>query len=100
MRIGLFLPHVAVFGGVRRYLELGNEWTALGHRVTLFHPEGAPPAWRPSAGATAPLAAAAGSESDLAVTGDAATYAAFRAHAARHHRSEERRVGREGRSRW
>ncbi|HEY6196657.1 MAG TPA: glycosyltransferase [Candidatus Eisenbacteria bacterium] len=85
MRIGLFLPHVAVFGGVRRYLELGNEWTALGHRVTLFHPEGTAPAWLPFAGATAPLAAAAGSESDLAVTGDAATYAAFRAHAARHH---------------
>src|SRR5438045_2220468 len=40
MRIGLFLPHVSVFGGVRRYLELGNEWTALGHDVTLFHPEG------------------------------------------------------------
>ena len=33
MRIHTFLPHVGVFGGVRRFLELGNEWTALGHEV-------------------------------------------------------------------
>src|SRR5258706_10323925 len=86
MRIGLFLPHVGVFGGVRRYLELGNEWTALGHAVTLYHPDGTPPAWLAFAGATQPLAAALGSEpSDLAICGDSLTYAAFRAHSARHH---------------
>jgi len=85
MRIGLFLPHVGVFGGVRRYLELGNEWAALGHRVTLYHPQGTPPAWLAFAGATAPLAAAAAAPSDLAICGDSRTYAAFRAHAARQH---------------
>ena len=85
MRIALFLPHVGVFGGVRRYLELGNEWVALGHEVTLHHPDGAPPAWLPFAGRTATLASAAGTESDLALCGDAATWAAFRAHDARRH---------------
>src|SRR5438552_2113927 len=40
MRIALFLPHVGVFGGVRRFIELGNAWTASGHAVTLFHPGG------------------------------------------------------------
>jgi len=85
MRIALFLPHVGVFGGVRRYLELGNEWVALGHDVTLHHPDGAPPAWLPFAGRTAPLAAAAASAADLAVCGDAVTYPAFRAHEARRH---------------
>jgi glycosyltransferase involved in cell wall biosynthesis len=85
MRIGMFLPHVGVFGGVRRYLELGNEWTALGHAVTLYHPEGTPPAWLAFDGLTAPLAAAASAPSDLAFCGDAGTYAAFRAHAARQH---------------
>jgi glycosyltransferase involved in cell wall biosynthesis len=85
MRIGLFLPHVGVFGGVRRYLELGNEWVALGHEVTLHHPRGTPPPWLPFAGRTATLEAAADSASDLAIGGDARTFAAFRAHRARRH---------------
>ena len=85
MRIGLFLPHVGVFGGVRRHLELGNEWAALGHEVTLFHPSGTPPAWLPFAGATRPLAAAAAMTSDLAVCGDSVSYAAFRAHRSARH---------------
>src|SRR5262245_52116289 len=85
MRIGLFLPHVGVFGGVRRYLELGNEWVALGHEVTLHHSDGTPPAWLAWSGATEPLARAAGTSSDLAICGDAATYGAFRAHGASLH---------------
>src|ERR1700693_4566831 len=85
MRIGLFLPHVGVFGGVRRYLELGNEWTALGHAVTLYHPDGTPPAWVAFDGVTTPLATAAGAPSDLAICGDSLTYTAFRAHTARQH---------------
>ena len=80
MRIGLFLPHVGVFGGVRRYLELGNEWAAMGHAVTLFHPDGTPPAWLPFAGAVAPLTDAAFAASDVALCGDSLTYAAFRGH--------------------
>src|SRR5262245_43452447 len=83
MRIALFLPHVGVFGGVRRYLELGNEWVGMGHDVTLHHPDGTPPTWLPFAGRTATLAA--GSPADLALCGDAVTYAAFRAHDARRH---------------
>jgi glycosyltransferase involved in cell wall biosynthesis len=85
MRIGLFLPHVGVFGGVRRHLELGNEWVALGHQVTLHHPQGTPPAWLPFAGRTATLEASAATESDLAICGDARTFAAFRGHRARRH---------------
>ena len=85
MRIALFLPHVGVFGGVRRYLELGNEWAASGHEVTLHHPDGAPPAWLPFAGRTATLAAAGAAASDLALCGDASTYPAFRAHSAQRH---------------
>jgi hypothetical protein len=85
MRIGLFLPHVGVFGGVRRYLELGNEWVAMGHDVTLHHPTGEPPAWLPFAGRTRPLAEAVHGESDLAIGGDAGTWPAFRSHRAAHH---------------
>lgn len=85
MRIGLFLPHVGVFGGVRRHLELGNEWVAMGHEVTLHHPAGSAPAWLEFRGRTVPLASAADGESDLALCGDAATWPAFRSHRARRH---------------
>lgn len=85
MRIRLFLPHVGVFGGVRRFVELGNAWIATGHEVTLHHPEGTPPAWLPFAGRTETLAAAATADSDLAVCADPHTWPAFRAHRARTH---------------
>jgi glycosyltransferase involved in cell wall biosynthesis len=85
MRIATFLPHVGVFGGVRRYLELGNAWTAAGHAVTLYHPAGGAPAWLPYAGRVAPLAAAAGEPSDLALCSDPHTWGAFRAHRSARH---------------
>ncbi len=45
MKIAALLPHVEVFGGVRRYLELGNEFVRRGHAFALFHPDGGRPAW-------------------------------------------------------
>ncbi|MBI5711069.1 MAG: glycosyltransferase family 4 protein [Candidatus Eisenbacteria bacterium] len=85
MRISTFLPHVEVFGGVRRFLELGNAWAAIGHRVTLYHPAGDPPAWLPFAGTVAPLDTARGAEADLAVCADPHTFDAFAAHRATTH---------------
>src|SRR5260221_13673178 len=43
--IAAILPHLEVFGGIRRYLSLGNAWRARGHRVVLFTPTGEPPTW-------------------------------------------------------
>lgn len=77
MRISLFLPHVGVFGGVRRYIELGNVWATQGHEVVLYHPEGSPPAWLPFAGRCAPLAEAGAARADLAFCGDRHTLTAF-----------------------
>ncbi len=85
MRIALFLPHVGVFGGVRRHVELGNAWTGMGHAVTLYHPAGTPPAWLEFRGATRPLADAAAAASDVALCGERDTYDAFRAHRAGRH---------------
>lgn len=82
MRISLFLPHVDVFGGVRRFLELGNVWSAGGHDVILFHPGGEPPAWLPFSGATLRLDAARAHDADLAVCADPHTFEAFAAHRA------------------
>ncbi len=85
MRIAIFLPHTGVFGGVRRFVELGNVWEAAGHEVTLYHPSGEPPAWLPYAGRTAPLAAAASESSDIAWCADPHSWRAFRAHESARH---------------
>lgn len=45
IRIGAILPHLEVFGGIRRYLMLAREWGVLGHEVTLWTPDGAPATW-------------------------------------------------------
>ena len=45
MKIAVVLPHVDVFGGVRRYLEIGNELSDRGYCFFLFHPEGNKPEW-------------------------------------------------------
>jgi glycosyltransferase involved in cell wall biosynthesis len=49
-------PTVGVFGGVRRFLELGNELVARGHRFVLYHPEGTTPEWLPFRGEVRALA--------------------------------------------
>ena len=54
MRIAALLPHVEVFGGVRRYLELGNEFVRRGHQFVLFHPRGEEPGWLAFRGGTRP----------------------------------------------
>jgi len=36
--IAVLLPHLGVYGGIRRFLELGSVWTRRGHRVALLVP--------------------------------------------------------------
>ena len=55
LRIAVALPHLGVYGGVRRFLELGRVWTRRGHTVALLTPpsrSGAEPAepWLPFGG--------------------------------------------------
>lgn len=57
MKIAALLPHVQVFGGVRRYLELGSQFVRRGHEFTLFHPAGSAPDWLPFEGRTRPFTA-------------------------------------------
>ncbi len=45
MKIAAVLPHVEIFGGIRRYLEIGNELTKRGYYFVLFHPDGSKPEW-------------------------------------------------------
>lgn len=45
LSIGVLLPHAKLYGGVKRFLELGNQFVELGHSVTIYTPTGEKPTW-------------------------------------------------------
>jgi glycosyltransferase involved in cell wall biosynthesis len=51
----VLLPGIGVFGGIRRFIEIGNELVRRGHDFTIYHPKGYPPGWLPFAGRVRPL---------------------------------------------
>jgi glycosyltransferase involved in cell wall biosynthesis len=55
MKIAAVLPHLEIFGGVRRYLEIGNELANRGSYFVLFHPDGSKPQWLEFKGLTKPF---------------------------------------------
>jgi glycosyltransferase involved in cell wall biosynthesis len=54
MRIAFIEPHLDVYGGIRRVLELSNRLTRLGEDVTIYHPSGEPCRWMENLAATRP----------------------------------------------
>jgi len=69
MRIGAVLPHLLVFGGVRRYIELGNAFLARRHEFILFTPEGKRSDWLRFRGEVRPFSELSGSKLDIAICG-------------------------------
>lgn len=45
MRISIVEPHLEIFGGIRRILELSNRLVRAGDEVTIFTPQGKPADW-------------------------------------------------------
>lgn len=45
MHIGTILPHTQLYGGVKRFLELGNLFERKGHSSIIYTPDGLPPTW-------------------------------------------------------
>lgn len=45
LRIGVLLPHVKLYGGIKRFFELGNQFVDLGHDFTAFTPAAESPTW-------------------------------------------------------
>ena len=66
----VLLPGLGVFGGVRRFLEIGNVLISRGHSYTVYHPEGTPPDWLPFAGTVRPLSEAARARHQIAICND------------------------------
>jgi glycosyltransferase involved in cell wall biosynthesis len=70
MNIAALLPNVEVYGGVRRYLELGNALVRRGHEYTLFTPAGEKPDWLEFRGRSMPFEALSGMEFDVGICGE------------------------------
>ena len=70
MRIAAILPHVEVFGGVRRYIEIGNNFVKRGHSFKIYHTDGSPPTWLEFFGETRPLKQVILEENDIAISSD------------------------------
>jgi len=45
MKISFVEPHLKIYGGIRRIIELANRLTERGHEVTIFHSDGSPCEW-------------------------------------------------------
>jgi glycosyltransferase involved in cell wall biosynthesis len=45
VKISFLEPHLGVFGGIRRVIELSNHLTMRGHQVTIYHSDGSPCKW-------------------------------------------------------
>lgn len=45
MTLGVLLPHTKLYGGVKRFLELGNIFVAKGHDFCVYTPDGVAPDW-------------------------------------------------------
>jgi len=45
MKISFVEPHLKIYGGIRRIIELANHLTARGHDVTIYHSNGSPCEW-------------------------------------------------------
>jgi glycosyltransferase involved in cell wall biosynthesis len=55
-RIALAIPHLGVYGGIRRFLELGEVWVRRGRQVAIFVPDpAAARPWLAFSGAILPL---------------------------------------------
>jgi glycosyltransferase involved in cell wall biosynthesis len=64
------LPGVGVFGGVRRFVEIGNELVRRGHSYAIYHPQGNAPDWLRFDGEARPTAALAKARHQILMCND------------------------------
>jgi len=70
LKIAAILPHLDVFGGVRRYIEIGNIFVKRGHSFKIYHPSGSPPTWLEFLGETRPIEQVISDENEIAISSD------------------------------
>jgi glycosyltransferase involved in cell wall biosynthesis len=74
MKVAFVEPHLELFGGIRRILELSNRLTARGVEVTLFHPAGTPCDWMECAADVKPSEELLAAPQDVIVYNDPNPY--------------------------
>ncbi len=50
MKLGVILPHTKLYGGVKRFVELGNIFVEKGHEFIIFTQDAQAPTWMPFSG--------------------------------------------------
>lgn len=71
MRIAGILPSaLEVAGGVRRYIEIGNNFIKRGHSFKIYHSDGSRPTWLEFSGETRPVEQVTLEENDIAIASD------------------------------
>jgi glycosyltransferase involved in cell wall biosynthesis len=67
MKIAFVEPHLELYGGIRRIMELSNRLCRMGEEVTLYHPSGEPCRWMDGRAATKPTEALFSCEHDAVI---------------------------------
>ncbi len=70
MKIVFVEPHLELFGGIRRIIELANHLNERGQEVTIYHPMGTPCAWMRCAAEIQPTHMLADLEHDVVIYND------------------------------
>jgi len=70
LKIAAILPHLEVFGGVRRYIEIGNNFVKRAHSFRIYHSDGSRPTWLEFLGETRPVERVTLEENDIAICSD------------------------------
>jgi glycosyltransferase involved in cell wall biosynthesis len=74
MRIAFIEPHLELYGGIRRIMELSNRLRRMGDDVTIFHPAGTPCVWMEGLAKIRPTAELTREEYDAVVFNDPPDY--------------------------
>ncbi len=84
MKLGVLLPHTKLYGGVKRFLELGNIFVEKGHDFCVYTPDAKAPDWFPYKGRMATFEQAATDKLDAVWTTTTAFVPKMAAMDARH----------------
>lgn len=74
MKISFVEPHLELFGGIRRIIELSNRLIKLGESVTIYHPAGTPCEWMECAALVKPLSTLVADSHDAVIFNDPPHY--------------------------
>jgi glycosyltransferase involved in cell wall biosynthesis len=65
INLGVLLPHTRLYGGVKRFIELGRHFQDMGHQFTVYSPQGDSPDWIRTAIRMASFAALENDHNDM-----------------------------------